>query len=301
MKILMNVRYLTDRILIKTVYAALLLAIAAGISNNALATKLVGTDINSGKLLYIVTPNTVVTIASTGVKPDGVILGPNQEIIYALAGVGEIHIFNPYIQTDTLLAKGLTTPVNIVLEPRCKSILVSDVGVNKIFRIMLANKAVSTFYNGPDKMQGLVYDTSGNLFVNDVSLNAIVQLDGTGTIINRTPISVPLTTLDGITYDHFTRAIFATSSTGQVLYRATTDLSTVSTISFPGKPILDGIISDGQGTLYVVGSDGTTSMLYKFVIVSSTQTPQNTIPGLDDIAIIPSGPCIRGGTAGACE
>lgn len=300
MKLPLNVHYFTRRALTKAMYAVLLLALMAGIPNNAFATKLVGTDINSGKLLYIVTPNTAITMTNTGVKPDDLILGPNQEIIYALAGAGEIHIFNPYIQTDTLLAKGLTTPTNLVMEPRCKSILVSDVGANKIFRITFATRAVTTFYNGPDKMVGLVYDSSGTLFANDDSLNAIVQLDGTGKIVNRTPTNVSLTTLAAITFDHFTRSLFATSSTGQVLYRATNNLTTVSTISFPGKPILDGIVSDGQGTLYVVGSDGTTSVLYKFAILTSTQTPENTVPGLDDVVLIPFGPCIRGGTDGVC-
>jgi len=297
MTILSNVRHLTGRTLHCTMQMFILLTLAASAS----ATQFVGTDINSGKLVYIVTPKTLITITTTGAKPDGVVFGPNQEIIYTLAGAGEVHIFNPYTHTDTLLAKGLTTPVNLVVEPRCKTILVSDVGANKIFRITLATHAITTFYNGPDKMQGLVYDTSGRLFVNDVSLNAIVQLDATGTIIARTPTSVSLTTLAGLIYDAFTRALFATSGTGQVLYRATTDLSTVSTISFPGQPILDGIVSDGQGNLYVVGGDGTNSVVYKFAILTSTQTPENTVPGLDEIAIIPFGPCIKGGTDGVCE
>jgi sugar lactone lactonase YvrE len=297
MKILSKVRRLTNHALPSAAQILILLTLAVSAS----ATEFVGTDINSGKLVYIVTPKTLITITTTGAKPDGVVFGPNQEIIYTLAGAGEVHIFNPYTHTDTLLAKGMTTPVNLVVEPRCKTILVSDIGANKIFRITLATHAVTTFYNGPDKMQGLVYDTSGRLFVNDVSLNAIVQLDATGAIIARTPTSVSLTTLAGLIYDSFTRALFATSSTGQVLYRATTDLGTVTTISFPGKPILDGIVSDGHGNLFVVGGDGTNSVIYKFAILTSTQTPQNTVPGLDDIVMIPFGACIKGGTDGQCE
>jgi sugar lactone lactonase YvrE len=279
-----------------------MLALTAGLPHPVSATKLVGTDINSGKLLYIETPKTVVTIANTGTKPDGVILGPNQQIIYALSGAGEVHSFNPYNQTDTTLAKGLTTPVNIVLEPGCKSILVSDIGVNKIFRITLANRALTTFYNGPDKMQGLAYDTSAQLFANDLQLNAIVQLDMTGTIVNQTPSNSPLTTLDGLTYDNKTNALFATSNTAQVIYKVSTDLTTVTAISFPGAPVLEGIVGDGQGNLYVVGVNGATSTIFKYAILTATQTTLNAVPGLDDIALIPFGPCIKsGGTAPGCE
>jgi sugar lactone lactonase YvrE len=298
----MQVRHLLGRFLTRGTQATLMLALTAGLPHAVSATKLVGTDINSGKLLYIETPKTVVTIANTGTKPDGVILGPNQQIIYALSGAGEVHSFNPYTHTDTTLAKGLNTPVNIVLEPGCKSILVSDIGVNKIFRITLANRALTTFYNGPDKMQGLTYDTNAQLFANDEQLNAIVQLDPTGTIINQTPANSPLTTLDGLTYDNKTNALFATSNTAQVIYKVSTDLTTVSTINFPGAPVLEGIVSDGQGTLYVVGVNGTSSTIFKYAILTATQTTLNTVSGLDDIALIPFGPCIKsGGTASVCE
>jgi hypothetical protein len=300
---LMHVRHLVSRFLTRAAQAALMFALTTGLPQPAFsATKLVGTDINSGKLLYIATPNTVVTIFSTGAKPDGVILGPNQQIIYALGGTGEIHSFNPYTQTDAILAKGLLSPVNIVLEPGCKTILVSDTGVNKIFRIDLSSHVLTTFYNGPDKMQGLVYDTSSQLFANDDQLNAIVQLDVNGAIVNQTGSNTPLTTLDGLTYDARTNALFATSNTGQVIYKVTTDLVTVTPISFPGAPVLDGIVSDGLGNLYVVGVNGSTSMIFKYAILTATQTTLSTVPGLDDIALIPLGPCIKkGGTDSPCE
>lgn len=298
----MQVRNRLNILLTTGMRATLMLVLTAGLPFTVSATKLVGTDINSGKLLYLETPKTAVTITNTGTKPDGVILGPNQLIIYALSAAGEVHSFNPYALTDTTLAKGLTTPVNIVLEPGCKSILVSDIGVNKIFRIMLANRALTTFYSGPDKMQGLVYDTSAQLFANDDQLNAIVQLDPTGTIISQTPVNSPLTTLDGLTYDNKTNALFATSNTGQVIYKVSTDLTTVSAIGFPGAPVLEGIVSDGTGNLYVVGVNGTTSTIFKYAILTATQTKMNTVPGLDDIALIPFGTCIKnGGTASECE
>jgi hypothetical protein len=284
------------------VQAILMLALAAGLVGQASATEFMGVDIINGKLLYIVSPKTVVTIANTGVKPDGIILGPYQEIIYALAGAGEVHSFNPYTLTDTTLAKGLSSPVNIVLEPGCKSILVSDIGVDKIFRITLSNNALTTFYNGPDKMEGLVYDTNDQLFANDDQLNAIVQLDpNTGAIINQTPSNTPLTTLDGLTYDVHTNALYATSNTGQAIYKVSTNLTTVSTISFPVAPVLEGIVSDGGGHLFVVGVNGTSSTIFEYAVLTAKQTTLNTVPGLDDIALVPFGPCIKSlGTASEC-
>ena len=279
-----------------------MLAFTTGLLHPASATEFMGVDINSGKLLYIVAPKTVVTLANTGARPDGVILGPYEQIIYALAGAGEVHTFNPYTKTDTTLATGLSSPVNIVLEPGCKSILVSDIGVDKIFRIVLSSHALTTFYNGPDKMEGLVYTVAGQLFANDDQLNAIVEFDSNGNIIAQTSSNTPLTTPDGLTYDAHTNALYATSNTGQLIYHVSTDLTTVTTISFPVAPILEGIVSDGGGNLYVVGVNGTTSTIFKYTILTAKQTTLNTVPGLDDIALIPPGPCIKSrGTSSVCE
>jgi len=298
----MQIRHLISRFLSIAAQAGLMLAFTTGLLQPASATEFMGVDINSGKLLYIVAPKTVVTLANTGARPDGVILGPYEQIIYALAGAGEVHTFNPYTKTDTTLATGLSSPVNIVLEPGCKSILVSDIGVDKIFRIVLSSHALTTFYNGPDKMEGLVYTVAGQLFANDDQLNAIVEFDSNGNIIAQTSSNTPLTTPDGLTYDAHTNALYATSNTGQLIYHVSTDLTTVTTISFPVAPILEGIVSDGGGNLYVVGVNGSTSTIFKYTILTAKQTTLNTVPGLDDIALIPPGPCIKSrGTSSVCE
>jgi streptogramin lyase len=294
----MQVRHVVNRFLTS---GAWMLALVAVLFGQVSATEIVGVDVNSGRLLYIQTPKTVVTIANTGTNPDAVILGPYQQIIYALAGAGEVHSFNPYTHTDATLATGLSSPFNIVLEPGCKSILVSDTGVNKIFRIMLANGAVTTFYSGPDTIEGLVYDSNGDLFANDDVLNATVEFNSAGAIINQTPSGTPLTTPDGLTYDAHTNALYATSNTGQIIYKVSMDLTTVSVISFPVAPVLAGIVSDGSGNLYVVGVNGTTSTIFKYALLTATQTTLNTVPGLDDIALIPRGPCIKSfGTDSSC-
>jgi hypothetical protein len=284
--------------------AALILAVAAILCQPVFAAEFVGTDINGGHLLYLTTPTKSATILTTGAKPDGVILGPFQQIIYVLSGAGEVHIFNPYRHSDSTLATGLSTPVGLVLEPGCKTILVSDVGLKKIFRITLSTHAVTTFYNGPDTIQGLTYDKSGNLFAADDQLSAIVQFNPTtGQIINQTPVSWPLTALEGITYDAFTGELFATSNTGQVVYEVTTNLVSISTIAFAQEPFLDGIISDSHGNLYVVASDGTNGTIVQYSITYATQTTLDTAPGLNNIAPILSGPCIKtGGVAvEACD
>jgi len=151
-------------------------------------------------------------------------------------------------------------------------------------------------------MEGLVYDTAAQLFANDTQLNAVVELDMTGAIIAQTPANMPLATPDGLTYDHKTDSLYATSNTGQVIYKISTRLDTVSTIAFTVAPVLEGITSDGSGSLYVVGVNGSSSTIYKYAVFSSTQTKLNTIPGLDDIALIPPGPYIKNnGTTSACE
>jgi len=290
------------RFLSRGVRAALMLGLTAVLLQLASATEFVGVDINSGKLLYMPSSKTVITIANTGAKPDSVILGSDELIIYALAGAGEVHSFNPYSKVDTTLATGLTSPANMVLEPGCKSILVSDVGVNKIFRIMLANHALTTFYSGPDKIEGLAYDNKGDLFANDEQLNAIVEFSFDGTIINQTPSNLPLTAPYGLAYDAHTTALYATSNTGQVIYSAPTTLATVSSISFPVAPVLQDVVSDGGGNLYVMGVNGTTGTIFKYAIVKAITTTLNSAPGLYDVALIPPGPCIKiPGTDSDCE
>jgi hypothetical protein len=284
---------------IKTV---LVLILAGMFCQPGFAAEFVGTNINNGQLLFISTPNTAITITSTGVKPDGVIQGPFQQIFYVLSGAGAVHIFNPYTRLDTTLATGLTTPVDLTMEPGCKSILVSDIGVNKIFRITLATRAVTTLYNGPDEIQGLTYDNFGNLFAVDDQLNAIVQINTTtGAIVNQTPSGSPLTAPEGLTFDLYTEELFATSSTGQMLYEVPTDLGTVTPIPFTAEPTLHGIVSDGQGNLYVVGTNGTTSYILQYTIPTAAEKTLNTVPGLQDLAFILSGPCPKGGGGGGPE
>jgi len=198
---------------------------------------------------------------------------------------------------DITLATGLTTPVDLVMEPGCKTILVSDIGVNKIYRINLTTHVLTTLYNGPDKIQGLTFDTSGNLFAADNQLNAIVQLDTvSGSILNQTSAGSPLNSLEGLTYDGYTKQLFATSNSGQVLYEVTTDLSTIATLSFTAEPVLHGIVSDGKGNLYVVGANSTTSFVLQYGISSGITQTLNNISGLEDIAPLFFGPCIKGRT-----
>jgi len=282
--------------------AILALALTALFANAAFAASLVGTDNNGSRLVYIKTPGTSKTMTTTGASPIGVVVGPTQQIIYAVSSKGEIHVYNPYTDADVILAKGFSNPVDITLEPGCKSILVSDVGTNKIYRVMFTDGSVSTFYDGPDVIRGVIYDVNTNVFANDLSLNAVVQFSIAGLIIKQTPAGSPLTVLDGLTYDKKSNQLFATSNTGQVLYEIADDLSTVNTINFANGPLLEGIVSNGSGTLYVVGGDGTNNNLYQYSVKSGTTTKLNAVPGLDRVSIIPNGPCIQPlGTDLACE
>lgn len=289
----MQIRSGMGRTLAWTIHTTIALIVTAAVCLPALATEFVGTDINGGNLLYITSPKTSLTITTTGAKPDGVVVGPYQNIIYVLSGAGEVHYFNPYTHTDTTLAKGLTTPVDLVMEPGCKSILVSDIGVNKILRISLTTGAVTTLYGG-DQIRGMTYDNLGNLYVNDDTQSAILQIDPTtGMVLNQTSSANPLTTLEDIAFDTFTGELFASSTTGQLVYEVTANLLSINQIAFTQEPFLHGIVSDGAGHVYVVGSDGTTGEILQYTINSGVQTVLNKVTGLEDIWLIPLGPCIK--------
>jgi hypothetical protein len=298
----MHVRQPIRRFLSRGATAIFGFVLVATLCQPAFSAEFVGTNINSGQLLLVTAPNSSVVITTTGAAPDGVIFGPFQQIVYVLSGAGTVHIYNPFTKVDTTIASGLTTPTDLTMEPQCKSILVSDIGVNKIFRISMSTHAVTTLYNGPDKMQGLTYDNSGNLFAVDDNLNAIVQINTiTGVIVNQTSSASPLTAPEGLTFDNYTKELFATSNSGQVLYEVPTTLISVTTIPFTAEPTLHGIVSDSQGNLYVVGSNGTTSFLLQYSITSGTEKTLNNVPGLEDIVPVISGPCPKGGgTAEAC-
>lgn len=288
----MQLRRAFQRFPMHRINTVLVLTLVTLFCQSVFAAEFVGTNISSGQLLVITPPSSSVMLTTTGAQPDGLIFGPNQQIFYVLSGAGTVHIFNPFTRTDTIMATGFTTPVELTMEPECKSILVSDIGVNKIFRITMNTHVVTTLYNGTDKMQGLTYDNGGNLFAVDDQLNAIVQIDPTsGAIVNQTPAASPMTALEGLTYDNYTQQLFATSNSGQELYQVPTTLSTVSTIPLTAEPTLHGIISDNQGNLYVVGANGTTSFLLQYSIVTGTEKTLNNVPGLQNIAPVISGPC----------
>jgi hypothetical protein len=277
------------------------LTLLAGLTQSASAVDFAGTNNSGGKLLYIQNPNTDFTLSSVAGQPVGVAVAPGQEILYTISSLGQVHAFNPYTRADVLLAKGFTTPTDIVVNPGCASMLVSDIGVNKVFQITFATRAVTTFYNGPDTIGGLVYDNFGNLYANDLSLGAIVQFTSQGVITAQTP-GPPLTALEGLTYDQKTASVYATSNTGQVIYQAPGGLSSVTTIPFANGPLLEGVASDGTGDLYVVGGNGTANNIYKYVVSTGVTTKVIAVPGLDRLAIIAPGPCIKSiGTDQVCS
>jgi len=293
-----------EKLSLRGIQLVLVLTLAALLVQSAFAAEFVGTNISSGQLLLVSPPNSSAMITTTGAQPSGLIFGPTQEIIYALSGAGAVHIYNPFTRTDTTLATGFTTPTYLTMEPACKSILVSDTGVNKIFRITLNTRVVTTLYNGTDKIQGLTYDNGGNLFAVDDQLNAIVQIDpATGAFLNQTPASSPLTAPEGLVFDYFTQQLFATSNSGQVLYEVPTNLLTVTTIPFTAEPTLHGIVSDNGGNLYIVGANATTGFLLQYSISTGVEKTLNTVPGLQDIALVISGPCPKsaGVLADACR
>jgi len=71
---------------VRGVQVALLLTLAAMFCQPGFAAEFVGTNINSGQLVFISPPSTSVTITTTGAMPDGVVVGPFQQIIYLLSG-----------------------------------------------------------------------------------------------------------------------------------------------------------------------------------------------------------------------
>jgi streptogramin lyase len=243
-----------------------------------------------GKELYLVNypASSVTTIATTTEKPDDIIIIPNGNLIYTQNPGNGIEMYNPTTSITTQVATIAGGSRDLVLEPGGNSILIANYGGGKIIRMNLSTFALTTLISKLVTVNGLAYDASGNLFAVAHS-NTIIQVDPVaGTILNTLVLepSYKANGGDGMTYDPYTGQLWVShiGTQGNGLIEVPTNLSGFQLFQ-TGKILApDGIVSDGNGNLYIGAAY---KEVYEYNIPSNTLTKKVLVSGVDSIALIP--------------
>jgi sugar lactone lactonase YvrE len=279
-----------------TALLALLTALAIG--RPASATTIYASSVTSGTIYKDDTVTHVVTpVFDTGNDIDSLFFDPSGRIIYDQLGAGKVLAYNPTTGTNVLLfSQGGSQPIDMALEPSQTSFLVSDANNNQLDRISLAGGLINrlnVFYapGQSGRPDGIIYTPSGQLFVNVSTgfTNApthIEQIDPTTGAILQTA-SLTGIFLDGLTYDSFTGMLWASDyNNGRVVEINPNNLNDFTVFKPTGATIAnggpDGIVSDGQGNLFVASRANGTIIQYD--IATNAATAVGTLSGLDDLA-----------------
>ncbi len=246
---------------------------------------------------------TVTDVYNIGSKPDSIIVNAQGQIFYTVPPLGTLQMFDPATAQDTVLANfGSGAPRDLVFEPDGTSILVSLYATGKLARYDLATGTSTIF---PAKaigltLDGLAYDPAGNLYA-VVSRNTLCQLDPATGAILQTVVLEPHFRVnggDGIVYDPLTKNLWLTrvSTLGNGLIEIPLTESAPPVLGTPiflqtGNIVTpDGIISDGQGNLYIGEA---LQHLTQYSIPTDSIVKRVLSQGIDGLAFVP-GPAAPG-------
>ena len=124
------------------------------------------TSINTGQIFTVDSTTHVVTpVVNTGRPLDSLFFDPSGRIVYSELDNGTVAAYNPTTHTNVNLATGLTAPIDMALDPSGTSFLVSD-STSHLVRISLSGSGVIGSLNVGERPDGVIYDSSGRLFVN---------------------------------------------------------------------------------------------------------------------------------------
>ena len=254
----------------------------------ATAEELYATSISGSKINKVDTNTLGVSLLlNTPSAADSLIFDGAGRIIYTQLYTGELRRFDPFTNTDTLIATGFNEPADLTLEPGGNSVLVSEYLGGKIDRVNLNTNVVTTLLSPGLNPEGLTYDASGRLFANlgyrygGPTGKYVAQIDPvTGAIL---ATSAGMDSLDGLTFDPYTGMLFASSlfSNG-VVEIDPNNLNSATNHFFGSLNLPDGITSDGAGNIWIASAGD--SHIYQFNLGANTLTQNALVVGLDDLA-----------------
>jgi len=233
----------------------------------------------------------VSVLYNVGSNPDSLIVDSLGGILYTVQKAGTVDRFDPSTGLNSVIASGFSYPRDLVLDPGGATLLVSNYNRGEIDRVNLATGAVTPLLKGQHTVDGMAYDAQGDLFANVNHHTQIVQIDPNSGAILKTLLVVqnplhPYYGLDGLTYDSYTGQLWATDvGTGaNCLVEIPTDLSGFTLVQVGSFLTPDGIISDGNGNLYVGVN---LSFVYQYNIPGNTITKKVRVASVDDVALVP--------------
>jgi sugar lactone lactonase YvrE len=268
--------------------ATFLTTLTVGMARVARADQLIYWTNWSGQQLMQtdVTLGTTTAIDNTPVgagTPDSLIFDSHGDIIYSeyngnSAAGGEVRMYNPTANTDTLIASGFSNQlVDLQLDPSGTSVLVSDRGTGQVVDVSLTGGPQNTlaYLNAPN---GIAYDGNGNLYVADGK--TLDQINTTnGQVITSVTVSG---SLDGLTYNAANNTLYAASGSCLQTFTLTGGLAAGNCVgSFSS---LDGVESGGDGNIYV--ADTGAQQVGAYNVTSRQSSYLFSAPHLDDIAPI---------------
>lgn len=224
-------------------------------------------------------------------RPDSLILNNQGQILYSVPMItpyGYIGLFDPATGWNTVLVSGISYPRDLVLEPGGMSMLIGQYSPGAILRFNFVTGVLTTVASKLGSVDGLAYDPAGHLFA-VLRHNLIAQIDPNTGAILKTLVLEPHYKInggDGITYDPYTRNLWVShdGTLGNGLIKVPTDLSGFTLFQTGNIRVPDGVVSDGKGNLYI-GAGLQRLVIYN--IPTNTITKTITVPGIDDVVLVP--------------
>lgn len=239
----------------------------------------------------------VTVLFNTASTPDSVIVDASGRLIYTTQKIGTVSVFDPSTGTNSVIVGGLSYPRDLIFDPGATTLLVSNFNKGELDRVNLVTGTLTPLLKGQGTVDGLTYDPQGDLFAVVNHHTQIVQLDpNTGKILKTLTVVTNHTVgyygLDGLTYDPYTQKLWATDVGvgANCLVEIPTDLSTFTFFQVGNMPTPDGLVSDGQGNLYIGVN---LARVYEYNIPSDTITKQVKVKNVDDVALVPTGQNVR--------
>ena len=234
----------------------------------------------------------VTPLFNTASNPDSLIVDSLGRILYTTQKIGTVSIYDPSTGTNSVIVSGLSFPRDLIFDPGQTTILVSNFGKGEIDRVNLVTGTLTPLLKKQGTVDGLAYDPQGQLFAVVNHHTQIVQLDpNTGKILKTLTVvtnhPVGYYGLDGLTYDSFTGQLWATDvgTAANCLVEIPTDLSGFQLFQVGNMPTPDGLVSDGNGNLYI----GVNLVkVFEYNIPSDTITKQVKVKQVDDVALVPA-------------
>lgn len=233
----------------------------------------------------------VTVLFNTISTPDSLIIDSLGRILYTTGKIGTVSIYDPSTGSNSVIVSGLSAPRDLVFDPGQASILVSNFGRGEIDRVNLLTGTLTPLVTKLGTVDGLAYDAQGNLFAVINHHTQIAQVDpNSGAILKRLTVVTNHTVgwwgLDGLTYDSYTGHLWATNggTPANCLVEIPTDLSGFTLFQLGNLPTPDGLVSDGNGNLYVGVN---LSRIYAYNISTDTITAKIRVKSVDDVALVP--------------